>query len=110
VDDATGAALLTPVTAAFVPLLLPLVGEFAYLFHFMAFAHGMRGTGSGLELRGLLQQARDAFHFGFNGGAGDAPFISAHDEDIRTCVDADGDATGDALLIRFARGQFVPLL
>jgi hypothetical protein len=72
-------------------------------------AHGMRGAGARLEVDGLLQQARDALHLPFDRGTGDAPFISDHDEHIRTWRDADGDATSDALLIRFPRGQFVPL-
>ena len=98
-DGTTRAELLTPVTAAFV--LLPLTDEFAhFLFDFMALSQRVRGARSRLELRGLLQQARDAFHFGFDCGAGDAPLVFAHGGVIARSK-AESDATGDALLSWF---------
>jgi hypothetical protein len=59
---------------------------------------------------GFLQQARDAFHLEFDCASGDAPLVSAAHGAIRPCGFVEGDATRDALLIRFARAAFVPLL
>jgi hypothetical protein len=42
-------------------------------------AERVRSAGAGLELRGFLQQARDALHFELDCGGRDAPVISAHD-------------------------------
>jgi hypothetical protein len=79
-------------------------------FGLVALAQGVRGTGAGLEVDGFLQQARDALHLELDCAGGDAPLISAAHGAIRPCGRVEGDATRDALLIRFAGAAFVLLL
>jgi hypothetical protein len=46
-------------------------------------AERVRSAGAGLELRGFLQQARDALHFEFDCAGGNAPVVfAAHDVDL----------------------------
>jgi hypothetical protein len=77
---------------------------------FVTLAQRVRRAGAGLEVDGLLQQARDALHFKLDCGGGDAPLVSAAHGAIRSCGSAEGDATRDALLIRFVAAAFVLLL
>jgi hypothetical protein len=79
-------------------------------FGLVALAQRVRGDGAGLEVDGFLQQARDALHLEFDCATGDAPLVSAAHDAIRPCGSVDGDATWDALLIRFVRAAFVLLL
>jgi hypothetical protein len=46
-------------------------------FGLVALVQRVGRTGAGLEVNGLLQQARDALHFELDGGGGDAPVVSA---------------------------------
>ena len=79
-------------------------------FGLVALAQGVWGAGAGLEVDGFLQQARDALHLELDCGGGDAPLVSAVHGAIRPCGSVEGDATRDALLIRFVRAAFVLLL
>jgi hypothetical protein len=79
-------------------------------FGLVALAQGVRGGGAGLEVDGFLQQARDALHLELDCGGGDAPLVSAAHGAIRPCGSVEGDATRDALRIRFAGAAFVLLL
>jgi hypothetical protein len=98
-----------------IPLRLALTHEIGNEFWselgFVALGQRVWGAGAGLEVDGLLQQARDALHFELDCGGGDAPLVSAaHDVHLSHAGVVDGDATWDALLIRFARAAFVLLL
>jgi hypothetical protein len=85
--------------------------EFWGGFGFVPLAQRVRGGGAGLEVDGLLQQARDALHFELDCGGGDTPLVSAaHDVHLSHAGVVDGDATWDALLMWFARAAFVLLL
>jgi hypothetical protein len=131
VDGATDAPLLTSVTAAFVPLpqhrsefqigsarcaparelaLMDEVrSELLGGLELLTLTQRVRRAGTGLELRGFPQQTRDALHLHFDCSAGDAPLVSAAHGAIRPCRREEGDATRDALLIRFVRAAFVLL-
>ena len=52
-------------------------------FGLVALVQRVRRAGAGLEVNGLLQQARDALHFELDGGGGDAPVVfAAHGVDL----------------------------
>jgi hypothetical protein len=67
-------------------------------------AQRVRRAGARLEVDGSLQQAVDPLHLHFDCAAGDAPLVSAAHGAIRPCASAEGDATRDALLVRFGVG------